>query len=290
MVLVSSFAREVLSLLVWLALLIAVFVPLERLFAVRPQKVLRQAVWTDLGFYFFSSLTVFVLVAGPLAVLAVTLRRLSPSFLQTWSADLPLAARLALVLVIGEIGFYWGHRLSHKIPLLWRFHQVHHSAEALDWLVNTRAHPIDMVFIRLCGLVPLYVLGLGSQGAATAVLLLVVWNTAWNFFIHANIRWRFGWLESVVATPAFHHWHHTRFDHIDHNYASTLPWLDRVFGTWYVPRHWPEAYGVAEPISGGLGALLIEPLMARQRRPGPPSPPVQSGLPALPAAGPRPPA
>ena len=62
----------------------------------------------------------------------------------------------------GEIGYYWGHRWSHEIPFLWRFHSIHHSAEEIDFLVNTRAHPFDMVFGRFCGLVPMYVLGLGG--------------------------------------------------------------------------------------------------------------------------------
>ena len=107
-----------------------------------------------------------------------------------------------------------------------------------------------MVFTRLCALAPLYAVGLGGPTWAPAdsvvpALVLVI-GTAWGFFIHANVGWRFGALEWVVATPAFHHWHHTLTGPINRNYASMLPWLDRVFGTHHLPPdRWPAQYGVA---------------------------------------------
>jgi len=86
-------------------------------------------------------------------------------------------------------------------------------------------------------------------------------RTTWGFFIHANLRWRLGPLEWLVATPAFHHWHHSRNDHINRNYASTLPVLDRVFGSHYLPRHWPAEYGTDTPHADTLGAQLLDPLL-----------------------------
>ena len=130
----------------------------------------------------------------------------------------------------GEVGYYWGHRLSHEIPFLWDFHAIHHSAEEVDFLVNSRAHPVDLVFGRFCALAPLYALGLGSRSGARGSLvpvLVTLMGLVWGFFIHANLRWRFGPLEWLVTTPAFHHWHHTRTGPINRNYSSTLPWLDR---------------------------------------------------------------
>jgi sterol desaturase/sphingolipid hydroxylase (fatty acid hydroxylase superfamily) len=137
--------------------------------------------------------------------------------------------------------------------------------------VNTRAHPVDMVFTRLCGLVPLYVLGLGAPARGSSGLipvLIILVGTLWGFFIHANVRWRFGPLEWLVATPAFHHWHHTNDgpDVINKNYSPMLPWIDRLFGTLYLPKdRQPERYGIDEPMSGMLLGQLIDPFLPRHR-------------------------
>ena len=261
-----ALAIGILRLGAWLAILATIFVPLERLFAGTPGPVLRKAFWADIGFYFLSSLVSGFLLSLPLAALAWAAHALMPGAVTGALAGLPVWAKVALGFVIGEIGFYWGHRWSHEIPFLWRFHAVHHSAEHIDWLVNTRLHPVDMVFTRLCGLAPLYVLGLGAPiaGNATLVPLLIVFlGTLWGFFLHANLRWRFGPLEHLIATPAFHHWHHTNDgpEVINKNYASMLPLLDRVFGTLYLPRdRRPERFGIDEPMPDGLVGPLLHPL------------------------------
>jgi sterol desaturase/sphingolipid hydroxylase (fatty acid hydroxylase superfamily) len=66
-----------------------------------------------------------------------------------------------------------------------------------------------------------------------------------------------------AATPAFHHWHHSRTDHIDHNYAATFPVLDRVFGSLYLPGHFPADYGITERLPATLTGQLLEPFDAR---------------------------
>ena len=245
---ITASGLQIIHLVVWLTVLAAVFVPLERLWALRPSALLRKAVWQDLGFYFLSSLLPGLLLSLPLSLMATAGRAAMPHAFLASMAAMPLPARVMAGLIAAELGAYWGHRWSHELPLLWRFHAVHHQAEHMDWLVNTRAHPVDMVFTRLCALAPLYALGLagpaGAQGSTVAALVLVV-GAMWGFFIHANLRWRFGVLEHVIATPAFHHWHHTVEGPLDRNYSAMLPWLDRLFGTLNLPPQWPERYGVA---------------------------------------------
>lgn len=94
-------------------------------------------------------------------------------------------------------------------------------------------------------------------------MVITVIATFAGFFIHANVRWQFGPLEWLMATPAFHHWHHSCNDHTDHNYAATFPWIDRIFGTHYLPRHFPNAYGLEEKLPPTLVGQLIKPLRGR---------------------------
>ena len=269
-------AVDVLRLSLWLVLLAVLFVPLERYFGERHAGRPRTELLSDLGFYFISSLLPAALLAVPLALVAVAGQRFLPDAVPATLGALPLWAKLLLGLFIGEVGTYWGHRLSHESPWLWRYHAVHHSTEQLYFLANTRTHPVDMVVTRLFGLTPLYLLGLagpGAAGSAAPVLLLLI-GTVWGFFIHANLRWRFGPLEWLVATPAFHHWHHSKFEHINRNYASTLPVLDRLFGTHHLPAEWPASCGIEAPMPASLAGQLLAPW---RRTPAPAAPATRPG-------------
>ena len=259
-----AFLMDVVRLGAWLVLLAVIFLPLERLFALHPKKFFRKALAQDVGYYFISGLVPGLLLAVPFSVLALGGHALVPHAMQEAISAWPLWQRVFAGLVVGEIGFYWGHRWTHEIPFLWRFHSIHHSAEHIYFLISARAHPIDNVFTRLCGLIPVYVLGIATPltpagGTVSAVLVLIM--TIWGFFIHANVRWRLGPLEWLIATPGFHHWHHTLGEQRDCNYSPTLPWIDRIFGTYHLPRNqWPAAYGIGARLPDSLVGQLLYPL------------------------------
>ncbi len=253
-----------------LPLIIVIFVPLEHFFAVRKARVFYQGWTTNFAWYFFNAVVATTLLGPPTALIAWAMHATVPAAIPDAVGALPLWLRMILALVVGEIGFYWGHRWTHEFPLLWRFHAVHHSAEHLHFLTNTRAHPIDMVFTRLCGLPLLYATGLATTvgphpSLVPAAVLLI--GAMWSFFIHANVRWRFGPLEEVLASPAFHHWHHTYDDHKDRNYSSMVPVMDRLFGTFYLPAKWPDRYGTATPMPAALTGQLLEPFAPMPGKP-----------------------
>ena len=267
----ALYLTQVLRAGVVLAILLAVFVPLEHYFSVRPAAFFQKGWLVNLSWYFINSLTPIVILGPPAALLAWIVHAVLPDNFTGAAANLPLWARMVAAMIVGEIGFYWGHRWSHEIPFLWRFHAVHHSATHVNFLVNTRAHPVDMVFTRLCGLALLYATGLASPVGPNPTLvpaLVLLVGSVWSFFVHANLRWRLGPLEEILSSPAFHHWHHTFDDHKDHNYASMLPIMDRVFGTFYLPKAWPAEYGTSTPMSDSLVGQILDPFA--------PSPPTRA--------------
>lgn len=261
----GALANQVFHLAVWLALLCAIFIPLERLAGIRRQALLRPELLTDLGYYVLNSIIIGMLLGVPLIVMAAAVHQLIPDAVLEPIAALPGWVKLILALVVGDIFFYWAHRFTHEIPLLWRFHAIHHSAAEMDFLTNTRAHPVDMVFARMWGFIPVLALGL-TGGSATVTSLVLVAGTLWGFFIHANVRWRFGFLEHIIATPFFHRWHHTKDDRRDGNYAAMFAFVDHLFGTFQSPDHWPSQYGIEAPMPASLGGQLLNPFLPGRAR------------------------
>ena len=259
-------AVDLFRLCVWLVLLAVIFAPLEYFFGSPPRAFFRAGQLRDLGYYFLNNYIPRLLQFPPLIFIGWLFHFVVPHQVYAFVSSLTLWERLIAALVLGDIGYYWGHRFMHQVPFLWRFHQVHHGAERIDWLVNTRSHPLDITFGHICGLVPLYALSLSQHSGDqvdTLVQLYIVIGLAWGFFIHANLRWRFGWLEYLVSTPAFHHWHHTKRDHVDRNYAAMLPWLDMIFGSFYLPKLLPAEYGVKGEMPPDLTGQLLLPFEAR---------------------------
>ncbi len=263
----DALIHEIAYLSAWLLVLCVIFVPLERLAGLERQPFFRREFVTDLGYYVLNSIVVGLLLGVPLAVIGGAVHQLIPTAILANIAAWPGGARLAAGLVVGEIGFYWGHRLTHRIPVLWRFHSIHHSAREVDFLTNTRAHPVDMAFARMLGFIPVIALGL-TGGSTTVTALLLVLGTLWGFFIHANVRWRVGFLEHVIATPFFHHWHHSNDGHRDSNYAAMFAFVDHLFGTYRRPQRWPAGYGIDTPMPESLGMQLLKPFMSSRARAG----------------------
>jgi sterol desaturase/sphingolipid hydroxylase (fatty acid hydroxylase superfamily) len=109
----------------------------------------------------------------------------------------------------------------------------------------------------------MYVLGF-AQPALYAYLLFVYFSSA---LVHSNLPVSFGWLEYFLVTPRYHHWHHgVEREAIDVNFAVHFPVLDRLFGTYYLPRDgsWPDGYGVAgHPLPKGFVKQFFYPFRRR---------------------------
>ncbi len=243
--------------------LAAIFVPLEALFPIFKRSFWqRPGVVADIIHFFITGAIRKLLVLFALVVLVYGLGFLIYPPLQRTMTSLPFWVQLIIANVVFDVGAYWGHRWAHTVPLLWRFHAVHHSSEHLDWVAASRLHPLDQAFIRICGILPVYLLGFTKEtfGALVAIEGVLA------IFIHANVRWRFGWLEWLVATPAFHHWHHANEGpaSANKNFSGLLPWVDAVFGTLHLPKRFPAKYGIDEPMPSGYAAQLARPFLRRE--------------------------
>jgi sterol desaturase/sphingolipid hydroxylase (fatty acid hydroxylase superfamily) len=228
-------------------LLAAVFIPLERNFPARRQPVLRAAFGTDalffLGQYLAFNLLAIWLLSSLSRVLGGTLAPPAPRALVAVAAVLG-----------GDICVYWFHRACHAVPLLWRFHAVHHSSEQLDWLAAHREHPVDGILTQLATNLPPILLGV-PPGLLAGV---AAFRGMWAIFVHSNVRLPLGPLKLLLGAPELHHWHHAR-GRGGANFANVAPWVDLLFGTHEEPPRHDFELGLARPGARGWLASLIAP-------------------------------
>ena len=233
----------IIPLLAGLVALSLIFAVLERLGAALPRKtLLRRERAVDFAYWFFTPWVSRTATALAVFFSIALIARGSQSPSARWFARQPVAAQLLELLVIGDLLGYVSHRLFHS-RFLWKFHAIHHSAEDVDWLSATRLHPVNEMLTRVFQVVPLYLMGFrGAPLAAVAPVLAF-----YAIFLHANLRWDFGPLRYVIASPAFHRWHHTSQEEgLNRNFAGLFPWIDVMFGTFYMPRGvQPQTFGVA---------------------------------------------
>jgi sterol desaturase/sphingolipid hydroxylase (fatty acid hydroxylase superfamily) len=221
----------------------AVFVPLERLFALRAsQPVFRRQWAVDLTYFFINSLLIEMLTILTLKPALIFFDWARVGWISTTVGSLPIFVQVPALLLVADFTQYWVHRTFHVVPFLWPFHAIHHSIEQMDWLAGSRLHLVDVILTRGLTYVPIFVLGFSQQALMVYVFLVAAQAT----FIHANVRWEFRPLRRFIATPAFHHWHHSADrEAVDKNFAVHTPIWDVLFGTYYLPARWPTEYGLS---------------------------------------------
>jgi sterol desaturase/sphingolipid hydroxylase (fatty acid hydroxylase superfamily) len=242
-------------------LLFAMFRPLEIAFPAKPgQRVFRPRWATDLcyflGEYLLFNGAVFWLLgkAGPWVRLA------TPEAVRSWVAGRSPGVQLAIVVLVGDVLIYWGHRLQHRVNFLWRFHSIHHSSEHLDWLAAHREHPVDSLYTIFLVNVPTFALGFPIK----ALAYFAAFRGLWAVFIHANVRFPLPRpMRLLLGAPELHHWHHDR-DRDSGNYANVSPLMDVMFGTYHCPDHEPAAVGLREPIPPSFLGQLAHPFRRRR--------------------------
>jgi sterol desaturase/sphingolipid hydroxylase (fatty acid hydroxylase superfamily) len=239
------------------------FVPLERLFPRRVQPVFRTEWREDLFYFFIASILIQSLTLLSLAPSRLILATTQLGSVQKAISGQPVVLQFLEIMVLTDFVQYWVHRIFHRVPFLWRFHAVHHSAQTLDWLAGSRMHLLEVVCLRGFTVIPMYVLGF-SQPALYAYLVVVY---LYATYVHSNLKFDIEWLKPFIVTPRFHHWHHgIEKEAVDVNFAVHFPLFDRLFGTYYMPPgRWPSGYGVSESVPGGFLRQLRYPFMSRSK-------------------------
>jgi sterol desaturase/sphingolipid hydroxylase (fatty acid hydroxylase superfamily) len=143
-------------------------------------------------------------------------------------SSMPMPVRIAVVLLVGEFFWYWGHRLQHEVPWMWRFHAAHHAPTKLNALKSSRNHPLDMLFLSVIGYLPLVMLGAKAKDIMWAALI----QSVVNVLSHANVPAWGGIFTWVFSAPDVHRCHHSADEERSKsNYGCRLLVWDRLFGT-----------------------------------------------------------
>jgi len=248
-----------------LFLMSMIYVPLERLWPQYPQQSTFRDQWTvDLIYFLSTHLPIQILSFLVLLPATEATRYLAVPSLAHFIAGLPWLVQLLLAIVVADLAEWTIHFAFHKVPFLWRFHSIHHSSRALDWIAGSRSHFLDDTLVRGFILAPL-MLGF-SQNIILAYLVFVTLHATW---CHCNFGPSVKWLEPYLVQPRYHHWHHSsQKAAIDKNFAIHLPWIDKLFGTHYFPAdEWPSKYGLnGEEIPRGFIRQTYEPFFKKNVR------------------------
>lgn len=220
--------------------LLVLFAALEAAAPRRARALPRAGRWlTNLGFTLLNSLALRALAWGvPMLAVGAALDAQAQGWGLFNLTDLPPVVEFVASLLILDFAIWAQHLITHKVPLFWRFHRVHHADRDFDVTTAIRFHPVEIVASMGVKIALVYALG----PAAWAVLAFEVILNGTALFNHANLRLPSaldGALRLVLVTPDMHRVHHSvhRHEH-DSNYGFALSIWDRIFCTY---RPAPEA-------------------------------------------------
>jgi lathosterol oxidase len=247
-----------------LFLMALIYVPIERLWPQYQKQGTFRDQWTlDVVYFISTHLPIQILSFLVLFPATQAAQFLAVPSISQFIDKMPWLVQFLLAVVVADLAEWSIHWALHKVPFLWRFHSIHHSSKALDWIAGSRSHFVDDTLVRGFILVPL-MLGF-SQNIIVAYLIFVTLHATWT---HCNFGPNANWLERYVVMPRYHHWHHSsQKEAIDKNFAIHFPWIDRLFGTYYFPAQWPTSYGLdGEDIPNGFIRQTYEPFIKRNVR------------------------
>lgn len=175
-----------------------------------------------------------------------------------WPTDIAIylvALLWLLAIIFHDFSYYWVHRFSHEINILWAAHSVHHSSEHFNLSTALRQSSTTGFFSWIV-FAPMAILGVPPIMMATVALI----DSLYQYWVHTEQIGRLGWMEKIFVTPSNHRVHHSQNDYcIDTNYGGIFIIWDRMFGTFADERQNEKlVYGIRKavrsynPISANL--------------------------------------
>ena len=208
----------------------------------KKQPIFRKGFWLD-AFYMIFNFFLFSLIGyNALSNVGVELFN---DFLGLFGIDnlvaievqdFPVWAQLLIMFVIADFIQWNVHRMLHRVPWLWKFHQVHHSVKEMGFAAQFRFHFVETLVYKSAQYIPLAMIGFGIE----QFFVVHMFSVFIGHLNHANLDWSYGPLGYVLNNPRMHIWHHAKALPPEHkygmNFGLSLSIWDYLFGTAYVPK------------------------------------------------------
>ena len=208
----------------------------------KKQPIFRKGFWLD-AFYMIFNFFLFSLIGyNALSNVGVELFN---DFLGLFGIDnlvaievqdFPVWAQLLIMFIIADFIQWNVHRMLHRVPWLWKFHQVHHSVKEMGFAAQFRFHFVETLVYKSAQYIPLAMIGFGIE----QFFVVHMFSVFIGHLNHANLDWSYGPLGYVLNNPRMHIWHHAKALPPKHkygmNFGLSLSIWDYLFGTAYVPK------------------------------------------------------
>jgi len=255
------------SLLVW---------GLEIIFPWRKsQKILRKDFWIDTFYLFFNFFIFSLILYNGLSDVAVTffndiLHSIGINNLVAIEMQaLPLLIRFIIAYLFIDF-IHWNiHRLLHRVPWMWAFHKVHHSAKQMGFATHFRFHWMETVFYKSIQYIPLAMVGFGIDD----FFVIHIISISIGHLNHANVGCDYGIFKYILNNPKMHIWHHAKELPTEKqygvNFGISFSCWDYLFGTAYIPKDGKDitlGFDEDENFPSELKKQLILPFKAKDKK------------------------
>ncbi len=218
--------------------LLVILVTIEIIIPFRKQNVISKGRW--FANYAITFLNIMVMGALPISFFTASLFAANHGWGLLNLFQIPFVLTILLTLLLRGFISFFTHYLSHKVPLLWRIHRVHHSDTEFDVSTTVRFHPLEFVANLIIGLPLIFLFGLSSW----ALLFYDLFDLVITLFSHSNFvipQKIERILRYVIVTPDLHRVHHSSYQpETDSNFSAVFPIWDVVFKTFKTKTRVPQ--------------------------------------------------